>query len=102
MLVLAALAFSIAWWLGLYLLARDPGKPVLRRAATGLTAYALALACDALGAQPAAWALLSVPALAWAGVALALLPEDLPRRRAWERAWLGSTVGLLGVAACCR
>lgn len=91
-LLLAALAFSIAWWLGLYLLARDPGKPVLRRAATGLTAYALALACDALGAQPAAWALLSVPALAWAGVVLALLPEDLPRRRAWERAWLGSAV----------
>ncbi len=38
-LTLTMLAFAIAWWLGLYLIARDPHSPLLRRAGLGLLAY---------------------------------------------------------------
>ena len=41
--MLTVVAFGFAWWLGLYLLARDPRKPTLRRAGLGLLAYGLAL-----------------------------------------------------------
>ena len=37
---MSALVFALSWWLGLYLLARDPRKPVLVLAAIGLTSFA--------------------------------------------------------------
>ncbi|KPV49015.1 hypothetical protein SE17_34980, partial [Kouleothrix aurantiaca] len=61
MLVFDIGTFSLAWWLGLYLLARNPRKPLLRRAGLGLAAYALALAADTLAraaapdSAPARW-----------------------------------------------
>ncbi len=42
--------FALSWWLGLYLLARDPRKPVLVLAAVGLTSFAVVVALDAVRA----------------------------------------------------
>lgn len=51
-------AFGVAWWLGLYLLVRNPANAVLRLAGLGLLSYGLALALDDLpvnlGVLPAA------------------------------------------------
>ncbi|MGH3712549.1 MAG: hypothetical protein ACRDT4_03690 [Micromonosporaceae bacterium] len=102
MLGLSAVGFGLAWWLGLYLIARDPSKPVLRRAGIGLLGYALALACLALAnAWPAAATpltavqsgLLCVPAVAWTGVLLRLLPEAVTWREWADRWWLTSAMG---------
>ncbi len=76
--------FALAWWLGLYLVARDPRKPLLHRAGAGLLGYAVALALDAAASAPIA--LLCVPALAWTGVVVLLLPAPLGQRLdAWWR-----------------
>jgi hypothetical protein len=106
--------FSLAWWLGLYLLARDPRKPLLRRAGLGLLIYALALGAATLSrAAPtpdlaaalarAHWAMVFLPALCWSGALLRLLPEDWPPRAALDRAWAfgAAPLGLLiaGLAA---
>jgi hypothetical protein len=98
---IAVPAFALTWWMASYLVARDPARPVLRRAATGLVAYALAVAgwtiaphVDGLTLDTAAQVLLCVPALAWAGAAVGLLPDDLPERRHIDRGWL-LTSGLL-------
>ncbi|MFI7678444.1 hypothetical protein [Actinophytocola sp. NPDC049390] len=84
--MLTVVAFGFAWWLGLYLLARDPRKPVLRRAGLGLLAYGLALAAD----QPflddrVHVVLLCLPAVLWTGVLVALLPEPAGLDRRWFR-----------------
>ena len=50
MVALSGLVFALSWWLGLYLLARDPRKPVLVLAAVGLTSFALVVALDLMGA----------------------------------------------------
>lgn len=75
-------AFGIAWWLGLYLLARDATKPALRRAGIGLLGYALALAtADHPNLAVAHAVFLALPAVLWTGVLLALLdrPDTLWR-----------------------
>lgn len=69
--------FGFAWWLGLYLLARDVRKPVLHRTAAGLLAYAVVVALD-----PAPSVLLAVPAVAWTGTIACWLP---PRFDRWWR-----------------
>ncbi len=84
--MLTVVAFGFAWWLGLYLLARDPRKPVLLRAGLGLLAYGFALAAD----QPflddrVHLVLLCVPAALWTGVLIALLPEPGDVDRRWFR-----------------
>lgn len=90
MVWVSAVAFGVAWWLGLYLLARDTRKPVLCRAGAGLLAYAVAVIADALAAD-AEWfdglriVLVCVPALAWSGVLLRLLPERWSDRL--DRLW---------------
>ena len=48
MAALSALVFSLSWWLGLYLLARNPRKPVLAFSAVGLCSFAMAVALDAV------------------------------------------------------
>jgi hypothetical protein len=48
MAALSAVVFTLSGWLGLYLLARDPRKPVLALAAIGLCGFALVVALDAV------------------------------------------------------
>ena len=48
MAMLSAVVFTLSWWLGLYLLARDPRKPVLVLAAFGLCSFAAVVALDAI------------------------------------------------------
>ncbi|MBP2338662.1 hypothetical protein JOF41_004840 [Saccharothrix coeruleofusca] len=87
MIGVSVVVFGLAWWLGLYLLARDPRKPLLHRTAAGLLAYAVALA---LPHPPAV--LLAAPAVAWTGVIACWLPER------YERWWRLGAVPLLVVA----
>jgi hypothetical protein len=98
MAALSAVVFALSGWLGLYLLSRDPRKPVLVLAAIGLCGFALVVALDAVRtATPlhAAAGLLSrieiylvaVPSVAWFAVLVELSrPGD--RWRARTREWL--------------
>jgi hypothetical protein len=92
MAALSAVVFSLSWWLGLYLLARDPRKPVLVLAAVGLTSFAAVVALDAVRVTSGMDALSSVeiylvavPGIAWFAVLLELCrPSDSWRSRAGE------------------
>jgi hypothetical protein len=94
MAALSALVFTLSWWLGLYLLARDPRKPVLVLAAVGLTSFAGVVALDAVRVSSAAHAdllsrieiyLVAVPAIAWFAVLVELSrPCDSWRSRVGE------------------
>ena len=94
MVALSALVFALAWWMGLYLLSRDPRKPVLVLAAIGLCGFAVVVALDAVRVIGAGYAetlsrieiyLVAVPAIAWFGVLLELArPPDAERSRARE------------------
>jgi hypothetical protein len=77
--VLSALVFTLSWWLGMYLLARDPRKPVLVLAAVGLCGFAAVVAADAVRAvwQPVLLGrveiyLAVIPGVAWFAVLLEL------------------------------
>ena len=99
MAALSAVVFTLSWWLGLYLLARDPRKPVLVLAAIGLTSFALVVALDAVRLTSTAHAdllsrieiyLVAVPAIAWFAVLVELArPCDSWRSRAWEALLIG-------------
>jgi hypothetical protein len=92
MAALSAVVFTLSWWLGLYLLARDPRKPVLVLAATGLTSFALVVALDAVRITSGADLLsrievylVAVPAIAWFAVLAELSrPCDTWRSRVGE------------------
>ncbi|WP_158843306.1 hypothetical protein [Saccharothrix deserti] len=73
MIAVSVVTFGLAWWLGLYLLVRDPRKHLLRRASIGLLAYALVIV---LPLPPMAMA---VPAVAWTGVVVCWLPVRYDR-----------------------
>lgn len=100
MAALSAVVFALSWWLGLYLVARDPRKPVLVLAAIGLTSFAAVVALDAVRTVSGADALsrievylVAVPGIAWFAVLLELSrPRDTWRNRAGE-------VGLVAVVA---
>ncbi|MGW4245891.1 hypothetical protein [Nocardia sp. NPDC004722] len=99
MVWVSAATFGVAWWLGLYLLARDPRKPLLRRAAVGLLVYAAAVVTDRLaGGSP--WfdgvriVLVCAPVLAFSGVFVRLLPARAVERV--DRVW---RVGLIPLCA---
>lgn len=81
-LELMILPFGVAWWLGLYLLARNPANPVLRLAGLGLLSYGLSLALD--GTPAAVW-LIWLPGALWAWALVLLTKEakadDRPRRK---------------------
>ncbi|MCH9668207.1 MAG: hypothetical protein K0U76_11200 [Actinomycetia bacterium] len=83
MVALSAVVFALSWWLGLYLLARDPRKLVLVLAAIGLTSFAVVVALDAIrlvsASEPLSRVeiyLVAVPGIAWFAVLL-----ELSRRR---------------------
>ncbi len=98
--LIAVPAVALTWWLGCYLVGRDPARPVLWRAAAALATYAVGVAAWTISPGGAiAQILLCVPALIWAGVALGLLPDDLPERRQIDRGWLVLTVVFLIVVA---
>lgn len=94
MAALSALVFTLSGWLGLYLLARDPRKPVLALAATGLCGFALVVALDAVRNTTIAHAellsrveiyLVAVPGVAWFAVLVELARLcDSPRGRKRE------------------
>ena len=104
MVALSGVVFALSWWLGLYLLARDPRKPVLVLAAVGLTSFALVVALDAvrLVSQSAVLGrveiyLVALPGIAWLAVLLELSrPRDSWRGRAAEVA-LVTTVAAAAV-----
>lgn len=97
MTALSAVVFALSWWLGLYLLARDPRKPVLVLAAVGLTSFAAVVALDAVRLAGGADALgrveiylVAVPGIAWFAVLLELSRSaDTWRSRAGEVAAIG-------------
>ena len=86
MAALSALVFSLSWWLGLYLLARDPRKPVLVLAAVGLTSFAAVVALDAVRVVSGLHVLSSieiylvaVPGIAWFAVLARAVPAVATR-----------------------
>jgi hypothetical protein len=92
MAALSAVVFTLSWWLGMYLLARGPGKPVLALAAAGLCGFAVVVAADAVRVV-GQLALLSrleiylsaLPGVAWFAVLLELArPGDRWASRARE------------------
>ncbi|MCH9766506.1 MAG: hypothetical protein K0U70_01765 [Actinomycetia bacterium] len=105
MVALSALVFALSWWLGLYLLARDPRKPVLVLASIGLTSFAVVVALDAVRLVSASELLseieiylVAVPGIAWFAVLLELsAPRDTRRSRAGEVA-LVAGVAMVAIA----
>jgi hypothetical protein len=103
MAALSAVVFTLSGWLGLYLLARDPRKPVLALAAIGLCGFALVVALDAVRTAGGAHAaplgrleiyLAAVPSVAWFAVLVELSkPCDSWRARSRE------VLLIVGVAA---
>ncbi|OBI99325.1 hypothetical protein A5660_03720 [Mycobacterium alsense] len=103
MAALSAVVFTLSLWLGLYLLRRDPRKPVLALAALGLCGFALVVALDAVRMSGVTHNgllskvevyLVAVPSVAWFAVLVEL-------SRPGDR-WRARTVDLLlvgGVAA---
>lgn len=88
MVAIAVPAFALTWWLGCYLVGRDPARPLLRRAAAALAAYAIGVAAWTLApGSGIAQLLLCVPALCWAGVTVGLLPPETPEQRPANRGW---------------
>jgi hypothetical protein len=87
---LSAVVFALSWWLGLYLVARDPRKPVLFLAAIGLCGFAVAVGLDAVRVGSAQHGqllsqieiyLVAVPGVAWFAVVLELArPGDAAGR----------------------
>ncbi len=98
MAALSAVVFSLSWWLGLYLLARDPRKPVLVLASIGLTSFASVVALDAVRVMTDSDVLsgieiylVAVPGIAWFAALLELSrPSD-----SWR-----SRTGEIGLVAC--
>jgi len=85
---IAVPAFALTWWLGCYLVGRDPSRALLWRAAGALASYAVAVAAWALSpGSGAAQVLLCGPALFWSGVAVGLLPPSVPEHRQVNRGW---------------
>src|SRR5258705_2019303 len=108
MAALSAVVFTLSWWLGLYLLARDPRKPVLVFAAAGLTSFASVVALDAVRVISGSHVLSSVevylvtvPGIAWFAVLLEMSrPCDAWRSRAGELALVAgvAAAALVGAA----
>ncbi len=109
MAALSAVVFTLSGWLGLYLLSRDPRKPVLALAALGLCGFALVVALDAVRVTSGTHAhllsrleiyLVAVPSVAWFAVLLELArPCDSWRARTRELLLVGGVGALTLFAA---
>jgi hypothetical protein len=98
---LSAVVFALSWWLGLYLLARNPRKPVLALAAVGLCSFAVVVALDAVRLAAPAQVLggieiylVVVPGAAWFAV---LLELARPGER-WRRSEIAAVAAVAAVA----
>lgn len=108
MAALSAVVFTLSGWLGLYLLARDPRKPVLALAAIGLCSFALVVALDAVRTVGLAHTqmlsqleiyLVALPGVAWFAVLVELSrPPETGRPRTGALLLVGGVgaVALLG------
>jgi hypothetical protein len=102
MAALSALVFSLSWWLGLYLLARNPVKPVLTFSAVGLCSFAVAVALDAVRTVTHSALLghveiylVAVPGVAWFAVLLEIARAgDNERTRTGELLLVGGAGAL--------
>ncbi|ORW02010.1 hypothetical protein [Mycobacterium kyorinense] len=107
MAALSAAVFALSWWLGAYLLARDPRKPVLVLAATGLCGFAAVVALDAVRLvahvgllNQVEIYLAAVPGVAWFAVLVELArPCDSWRARTGELLLIGGVAALTLVGA---
>ncbi|MDP7705665.1 hypothetical protein [Mycobacterium sp. TY815] len=109
MAALSAVVFTLSGWLGLYLLARDPRKPVLVLASIGLCGFASVVALDAVRTTSLTHAellsrlevyLVAVPSVAWFAVLVELArPADSTRGRTGEVLLIGTVAALTLVAA---
>jgi hypothetical protein len=107
MAALSALVFSLSWWLGLYLLARDPRKPVLLFSAVGLCTFATVVALDAVRLVTHSALLghveiylVAVPGVAWFAVLLEIArADDNGRTRVGELLLVGGAGALTLVGA---
>ncbi|MFC4062454.1 hypothetical protein ACFOWE_29490 [Planomonospora corallina] len=103
MLFAVAAAFGLTWWLGLYVLVRDPRGRGPRRAGLGLLAYGSALAAGQVRAAAggpealaAAETVLShLPVLLWTGAVLTLVPGGERLERAWSRGLVPAGLGAI-------
>ena len=86
---IAVPAFALTWWAACYLIGRGPVRGTSGRAAAGLVSYAIGVAAWTVApGSGTAQILLCLPALAWAGAAVSLLPRHLPERRQIDLGWL--------------
>jgi hypothetical protein len=111
MAALSAVVFALSGWLGLYLLSRDPRKPVLVLAAIGLCGFALVVALDAVRTATPVQVhagllsrieiyLVAVPGVAWFAVLVELFgPGDRWRARTRELLLIGGVGALTLFAA---
>lgn len=107
MAALSAMVFALSWWLGLYLLARDPRKPVLVLASIGLTSFASVVALDAVRIVSGSDLLgrieiylVAVPGIAWFAVLVELSRSyQTWRSRAGEIALVAGVATLAFVGA---
>jgi hypothetical protein len=107
MAALSAVVFTLSWWLGLYLLARDPRKPVLVLAAIGLTSFGAVVALDAVRVTSGSDLLsrveiylVALPGIAWFAVLVELSrPSDTWRSRAGELALVVGVAALVFLGA---
>ncbi len=109
MAALSAVVFTLSGWLGLYLLARDPRKPVLALAAAGMCGFAVVVALDAVRSVDAPRLaalggleiyLAAVPSVAWFAVLVELSrPGDHWRARTGELLLVGAVGALTLVGA---
>lgn len=108
MVALSAVVYTLSWWLGLYLVARDPRKVVLVLASVGLTSFAVVVALDAVRVMTSSSLLstveiylVAVPGVAWFAVLLELSrPRDSWRNRSRDAGLVAAVVVLaLGGAA---
>ncbi|MEZ0342987.1 hypothetical protein ACAG25_23765 [Mycobacterium sp. pV006] len=108
MVAWSAVVFTLSWWLGLYLLAREPRKTVLVLASIGLTGFAVVVALDAVRVVTSSDLLgtvevylMVVPGVAWFAVLLELSrPQDSWRNRTRDAGLVAAVAVLaLGGAA---
>ncbi|GAA3140055.1 hypothetical protein GCM10010466_33920 [Planomonospora alba] len=106
MLFAVAAASGLTWWLGLYVIVRDPRERGSRWAGLGLLAYGSAPAAGqvraALGGGSAAEALAAaetvlshLPVLLWTGAVLTLVPGAERLEKAWARGLVPVGLGAL-------